>query len=501
MKLSSSLSILASVLASVSTVAARRRDPRHTCCSALANEKGLEGKVFSKKDSFYDNRLAAYYSANAAQAPWCMVLPETTSDVSNVAQVLERNHCPFGIRSGAHSAFKGSNGIKKGVTVDFGHMNKTTYNEATKIASMGPGSDWGSVYTALDPHGVAAVGGRASVVGVGGFTTGGGYSFHTNSAGFACDMVANFEVVLYNGDVVNANANENADLWKALKGGSGNFGFVTRIDQHTVQGNKMWGGFVNYDQSERDAVFKAYLNFAHNMDKDPYSQNIVAVTYDKTGYCLRSILSNVQAKTNAPAFKEYFSIANTSTTLSVGSIADLVPQFTGPTPLGLYANWMVGQTASDFRIMDFMDKKHKEYTKRMAAAAPSADFDLLVQFQPVTKSIVDHGRKNGGNSMGLEDVVADGPSLMWLIALTVDTAKNQKVILPLALEYREEVDNYAKSLGLHKDWKYLNYAWKDQRPLSSHGRDTVKFLESVSEVYDPHGVFQKLRQTGFKLRG
>ncbi|KAK2035093.1 FAD binding domain-containing protein [Colletotrichum zoysiae] len=501
MKLFLSLSVLASVLAGVSTVAARDRDPRHLCCSALAKETDLGGKVFSKKDSFYNKRLAAYYSANAAQAPWCMVLPETTSDVSNIAQVLERNHCPFGIRSGAHSAFKGSNGIKKGVTVDFGYMNSTTYNKTTKIASIGPGSDWGSVYTALDPHGVAAVGGRASVVGVGGFTTGGGYSFHTNSAGFACDMVANFEVVLYNGDVVNANANENTDLWKALKGGSGNFGFVTRIDQHTVEGNKMWGGFVDYAQSERDAVFNAYLNFAHNMDKDPYSQNIVAVTYDKTGYSLRSILSNVQAKTNAPAFNEYFSIANTSTTLAVGSVADLVPQFTGPTPLGLYANWMVGQTGSDFRIMDFIDKKHKEYTKRMAGAAPSADFNLLVQFQPVTKSIVDHGLKNGGNSMGLEDVVADGPSLMWLIALTVDTAKNQKIILPLALEYREEIDSYAKSLGLYKGWKYLNYAWKDQRPLSSHGRETVGFLKSVSEVYDPHGVFQKLRQTGFKLRG
>lgn len=44
-------------------------------------------------------------------------------------------------------------------------------------------------------------------------------------------MVENWEIVLANGTVVNANANENADLWKAQKGGSGNLGFVTRIDQ------------------------------------------------------------------------------------------------------------------------------------------------------------------------------------------------------------------------------------------------------------------------------
>ncbi|KAK1957478.1 FAD binding domain-containing protein [Colletotrichum sublineola] len=500
MKLFSSLSILALVLSSASTATARRRDPHRVCCSALNKETDLKGKVFSHDDSFYEKRLATYYSANAAQAPWCMVLPESTSDVSTIARVLEKNHCPFGIRSGAHSAFKGSNGIKNGVTIDFGYMNSTTYNEQTKIASIGPGANWGSVYHALDPYGVSAVGGRASVVGVGGFTTGGGYSFHTNSVGFACDMVANFEVVLANGSVVNANSNENADLWKALKGGSGNFGFVTRIDQHTVQGNKMWGGFVNYDQSKRDAVFHAYLNFANGMDKDPYSQNIVSVRYDKNGYSLLAVLSNVQAKTDAPAFNEYKSIANISNTLAVGSIADLVPQFTGPTPLGLYANWMVGQTAHDFRIMDFIDKKHKEYCQRMSAAAPGADFDVLVQFQPVTKSIVDHSIKNGGNSMGLQDVVANGPSLMWLIALTVDTPENQQIILPLALAYRREIENYAKSLGLHNNWKYINYAWKDQRPISTHGKETVKFLKSVAKEYDPHRVFQKLRKTGFKLR-
>lgn len=44
-------------------------------------------------------------------------------------------------------------------------------------------------------------------------------------------MVQNWEIVLADGSVVNANSSANADLWKAQKGGSGNLGFVTRIDQ------------------------------------------------------------------------------------------------------------------------------------------------------------------------------------------------------------------------------------------------------------------------------
>lgn len=57
------------------------------------------------------------------------------------------------------------------------------------------------------------------------------YSFHSNAHGFACDTVTNFEIVLANGTVANANLTSNPDLFKAQKGGSGNLGFVTRIDQ------------------------------------------------------------------------------------------------------------------------------------------------------------------------------------------------------------------------------------------------------------------------------
>ena len=39
-----------------------------------------------------------------------------------------------------------------------------------------------------------------------------------------------FEVVLADGRIVNANVDENGELWEALKGSSGNLGFVTRFD-------------------------------------------------------------------------------------------------------------------------------------------------------------------------------------------------------------------------------------------------------------------------------
>lgn len=60
--------------------------------------------------------------------------------------------------------------------------------------------------------------------------------------------MANFEVVTAGGEVLNANATHNADLWWALKGGSNNFGIVTRFDMNTFPlPDGVWSGTLSYD--------------------------------------------------------------------------------------------------------------------------------------------------------------------------------------------------------------------------------------------------------------
>ncbi|KAI7784556.1 FAD-dependent monooxygenase yanF [Diaporthe eres] len=498
MKFTSGQATLALLLpAALSVDITSDRRSKDVCCSALTQDPELKTKVLVPDTETYDERLQSYYSANAAQAAWCMVLPGNTLDVSRIAKIISKHQCPFGIRSGAHSAFKGSNGAKDGITVDFGKQRSR------------PGSTWERVYTTLrDGWNVTTVGGRASVVGVGGFTTGGGYSFHTNAHGFACDTVINFEIVLANGTVVNANSTSNPDLFKAQKGGSGNLGFVTRIDQKVINNPDMWGGLTQYNLTERDQLFRAYINFDQGMDQDPASQNIVAISWGPhRGYVLRGILTNSDAISDAPAFDEYKSIRNISSTSRVAAVAEIVPEFTGPTPLGLYANWFTGQFQDDFRMMTFFDDRLQIYGEEFEKIAQEMEeetgqnitYDVLVQFQPFTQSMAKHSQANGGNILGLEEVVADGPTTNWLIVLTCETPEMQDRMLPLALEFRKDIDAYAKELGVYKDWRYLNYAWADQHPIALYGEKNVAFLKDVAKRVDPDGVFHKLRITGFKI--
>lgn len=89
--------------------------------------------------------------------------------------------------------------VQDGVTIDLGLMDGTVYDAEKKVARISPGSRWGGVYGALEPHGMTVPGGRASTVGVAGFLNGGGNSFYSARKGFACDNVVNFEIVLANG--------------------------------------------------------------------------------------------------------------------------------------------------------------------------------------------------------------------------------------------------------------------------------------------------------------
>ncbi|KAF1733462.1 putative FAD-linked oxidoreductase [Beauveria bassiana] len=411
------------------------------CCNDLAAQDSLRDKVFMPGSTVYDAQLKSYYSANAAQHAWCMVLPASTADVQAIARTINRRQCPFGIRAGGHSTWKGSNGVKNGVTVDLSHMNTTTYDEEKGIASTQPGARWGTVYEALNPHNVSVVGARTSVVGVGGFTTGAGQ--RTWIFLRQCCQLGNRPGQWNRG---NANAKEHADLWKAQKGGSGNLGFVTRIDHIAISGNQLWGGFTQYNLDKRDAVFDAYLNFVDKTEDSSPDQTILALLWDnKNGFTLRSILTNANGQANRPAFKEYMSIPNIGSTVTSGPEKDIIPQFTGPTPLGQY-----------FKSLAAIDELHHALVPKLQAAAPNATFSTLILLQPLTPAMVRHAATRGGNVLGLEAVVADGPKLNWLFSITVDTEAHQRALLPIARSFVYTVNKKQRDMGTYEPWIYVS---------------------------------------------
>lgn len=180
-------------------------------------------------------------------------------------------------------AHAGAANIHDGVTIDLSGLNQFSVSEDKKSAMIGPGLKWGEVYTKLATYGIATPGGRSSQVGVGGYLLGGmqrcdqlsalanrmftGGSSYFVGYGFGCDNVAAYEIVLAGGTILNVAASAHSDLFKALKGGSSNFGIVTSFKIKTFPLGGIWGGNIYYQaEPTSDQQLKAFNDFAGNPD-------------------------------------------------------------------------------------------------------------------------------------------------------------------------------------------------------------------------------------------
>lgn len=101
------------------------------------------------------------------------------------------------------------------------------------------------------------------------------------------------QVVLASGEVVNANALDHPDLYKALKGGGNNFGIVTRFDLRTFEQGKIWGGEILHPYTDVMLQLQALEDFgaASGAGADPFAS--VETTFAFTSSGPAAILNQV----------------------------------------------------------------------------------------------------------------------------------------------------------------------------------------------------------------
>ncbi|KAI0533154.1 hypothetical protein GGR58DRAFT_521942 [Xylaria digitata] len=477
------------------------------CCNALSTNPALHDQVYYPNSTVYAQRIDDYWSANAALRPWCMVLPHTAIEISKVIQTIVENQCEFGIRSGGHAVFVGSSSTDKGVTIDLGFMNSTTYDSGTRLASLGPGGTWASVYEALTPHGVAVTGGRSAQVGVGSFLLGGGNSLFAHSYGLAWSNVANFEVVLADGAIVNANPTENADLWLGLRGGSGNLGLVTKLDMRTIEyadpsNPVIWGGGLYWPQNATEAVVDTLVRFADRIPRDTDSGSYCLFAWIPNypfpeNIAISCALDNIRNKVAPAAYDDYLTIGGA-----------LINTLTSRTLLNRTTGqcrgrnvWVTGSYLNDARVLHFALQKWQTVIQQIKDGVGEENdegISATLQLHPLTKPMVTNG--DGPNLLGLEKHVANGDTgMQTLLVLTARNPESWPILQHFGRQYQDTVDAYASGLGVNWGWEYLNYADASDDPFRTCGEETVQQLRRISRKYDPNKVFQNLRKTGFKI--
>jgi FAD/FMN-containing dehydrogenase len=153
----------------------------------------------------------------------------TTDDVVAAVKQARAEGATVAVRGGGHS-IAGLSAIQGGTLIDLSPMSGVEVDAGNKRAYVGGGALWSDVDNATQAHGLVAPGGVVSDTGVAGLTLGGGYGWVRRKYGLSCDSVVSAEIVTADGEVLTASADENPDLYWAIRGGGGNFGIVTRFE-------------------------------------------------------------------------------------------------------------------------------------------------------------------------------------------------------------------------------------------------------------------------------
>ena len=236
-------------------------------------KRNVAGQIVLPHDDAYD-AARRIWNAMIDKRPALIVRCVSTSDVVRAVNFARDSGLPLAVRGGGHN-IAGNAVCDDGIVIDLSQMKSATVDPASRRATIEGGATLADLDAATQAHGLATPTGINSTTGVAGLTLGGGFGWLSRKYGMTIDNLESAEVVTAAGEVVRANATEHPDLFWAIRGGSGNFGVVTRFEfrLHSV-GPDVLSGLIVYPLSEAKSVLQQYRKF---MAKAPDDLSVWAV--------------------------------------------------------------------------------------------------------------------------------------------------------------------------------------------------------------------------------
>ncbi|ORX93345.1 hypothetical protein BCR34DRAFT_499958 [Clohesyomyces aquaticus] len=467
-------------------------------CDDLSS--ALSDDVRFPESDLYNASISSYPFLQLQLHPTCITQPRTPQEVSTAINVLRESGCTkFAVRGGGHNANVGFNNIDDGVTIDMHLMSAVEVNK--DVVRVGAGAIWQKVYDEVEKYNVSVLGGRIGVVGVAGFVTGGGISFFGPERGWACDAVVNFQVVLANGDIVDANATSRPDLFAALKGGQSNFGIVTRFDLKAFPQGPIWGGRIAFAPEADTALISAYTEFKTSK-YDPYAAGWVTLRYNGTSKQTTpvSVLWYTKPEQKPGALKKItedigpkvFNGMQTAMPSEFARNASVVVKTSKSRTIWATTTFHISPT-----IMSRIHRLWKALVPKICETYAHANPTSELTFQSLAPP-----PRNGShpNVMGFAENATPEKDLVFLqIIFYFGDASATEGLNNALKDFIKMFDDIAEEEGVKNKYVYLNFAAWFQEPLQGYGNESLRTLKRVARKYDPKGLFQKQLAGGFKL--
>ncbi len=215
-----------------------------------------------------------------------------SEDVSNAVTFARERELLTAVRGGGHS-WPGKSVCDDGIVIDLSLMNVVEVDPATKRAHARGGALLNALDTASLEHDLVTTAGVVSHTGVGGFTLGGGLGRLNRKYGLAVDNLRSAEIVTADGKIRRISAEQETDLFWAIRGGGGNFGVVTEFEYalHPFKRSVYSGSLVWPIAAAKD-VLEFYGAWYQGLSDEMYVGPSMATMPDGTGIILMEVVYN-----------------------------------------------------------------------------------------------------------------------------------------------------------------------------------------------------------------
>ncbi len=222
-------------------------------------KSSFRGELIQPADAVY-NAVRKVYNAMIDKRPRLIARCMDVADVMAAVRYGRENGMLTAIRGGGHNG-AGLGICDGGLVIDLSRMKGVRVDPAACTARVAAGCVWGDVDHATHAFGMATPSGFISSTGVAGLTLGGGIGYLTRRYGLTIDNLLSVDMVLADGRFVTANANENADLFWAVRGGGGNFGVATSFEFRLHPVSTVQFGPTFWPLEQAADVLKSYRKF------------------------------------------------------------------------------------------------------------------------------------------------------------------------------------------------------------------------------------------------
>ncbi len=230
----------------------------------------LEGQLLLAGDFGYDGARRIWNGMHERR-PAAIVHARSTGDVASAVTFARERELLLAVKGGGHS-WPGHSTADGALMIDLSAMNDVTIDPGARRARVGGGAllydlDFGSAR-----HGLAVTAGIVSHTGVGGLTLGGGYGRLGRKLGLTIDSLLAAELVCADGRTRRVSAEENKDLFWAIRGGGGNFGVVTafEFELHEMSPD-MYGGVIVWPLAAARDVLNYYAEHSPKFSDEMFA--------------------------------------------------------------------------------------------------------------------------------------------------------------------------------------------------------------------------------------